>query len=54
MDQLEPIHQAWETMDMQLLLDTLKLKSYPITKKAEKVKWKNLQKALTIAHKKPV
>ena len=43
MEQLEPIYQALETNDMQLLFDTLKLKRYPITKKAEKVKWKNLQ-----------
>lgn len=52
MEQLEPIYQALETNDMQLLFDTLKLKRYPITKKAEKVKWKNLQEALKIARKK--
>ena len=33
MEQLEPIYQALETNDMQLLFDTLKLKRYPITKK---------------------
>ena len=52
MEQLEPIYQALETNDMQLLFDTLKLKRYPITKKSEKVKWKNLQEALKIARKK--
>lgn len=52
MEQLEPIYQALETNDMQLLFDTLKLKRYPITKKAEKVKWKNLQEALKIARQK--
>lgn len=52
MEQLEPIYQALEANDMQLLFDTLKLKRYPITKKAEKVKWKKLQEALKIARKK--
>src|SRR5699024_7827273 len=49
MEQLEPIYQALETMDMQLLFDTLKLKRYPITKKSEKAQWKELKKALEIA-----
>lgn len=49
MEQLEPIYQALETMDMQLLFDTLKLKRYPITKKSEKAQWKKLKEALEIA-----
>lgn len=49
MEQLEPIYQALETMDMQLLFDTLKLKRYPITKKSEKTQWKELKDALEIA-----
>lgn len=52
MEQIEPIYKALETADMQLLFDTLKVKRYPIAKKAEKSKWKDLQKALEKARKK--
>ena len=31
---------------MQLLFDTLGIKRFPITKKSEKVKWKELQQQL--------
>ena len=37
---------------MQLLSDTLGIKRYPITKKAEKNKWKELQRQLDEARKK--
>lgn len=51
MEQIEPIYQALETNDMRLLFDTLKLKRYPITKKAEKAEWRKLQESLKIARK---
>ena len=44
MEQLEPIYQALETNDMQLLFDTLKLKRYPITQKSEKLNGKTYKK----------
>lgn len=40
MDTVEPIYHALETLNMQLLFDTLGIKRYPITKKSEKEKWK--------------
>lgn len=46
MEMLEPIYKALETADMQLLFDTLKVKRYPITKKADKAKWGMLQEQL--------
>lgn len=49
---IEPIYQALITSNMQLLFDTLGIKRYPITKKSEKIKWKNLQKQLCEARKK--
>lgn len=52
MEQIEPIYQALQKLDMQLLFDTLKLKRYPVTKKADKAKWKNLQENLKIARTK--
>lgn len=45
-DMVEPIFQALTTSNMQLLFDTLGVKRYPITKKAEKMEWKTLQKQL--------
>lgn len=39
METVEPIYHALNTSDMQLLFDTLGIKRYPITKKAEKTSW---------------
>ena len=52
METVEPIYYALNTSDMQLLFDTLGIKRYPITKKAEKNKWKELQRQLDEARKK--
>lgn len=51
MNTVEPVYKALCTSDMQLLFDTIGVKRYPITKKAEKAEWndlkKNLEKART-------
>ena len=39
-DTVEPIFQALDTSNMQLLFDTLGIKRYPITKKAQKSEWR--------------
>ena len=52
MGTVEPIYHALNTSNMQLLFDTLGIKRYPITKKSEKSKWKNLQEQLCEARKK--
>lgn len=49
MERIEPIYKALETSDMQLLFDTLGVRRYPITKKAEKVKWGILKEYLAQA-----
>ena len=46
MDTVEPIYQALKDSNMQLLFDILGIKRYPITKKVEKNKWKELQRQL--------
>ena len=46
MDTVEPIYHALETLNMQLIFDTLGIKRYPITKKSEKEKWKIFQEKL--------
>lgn len=46
MDIVEPIYHALETLNMQLLFDTLGIKRYPINKKSEKAKWKIFQEKL--------
>lgn len=51
-DTVEPAYKALTTNNMQLLFDTLNIKRYPITQKAEKLKWKNLQNELNEARKK--
>ena len=43
MDTVEPIYKALKNSNMQLLFDTLGIKRFPITKKSEKGKWKELQ-----------
>ena len=52
METVEPIYHALNTSDIPLLFDTLGIKRYPITKKAEKNKWKELQRQLDEARKK--
>lgn len=52
MDTVEPIYHALETLNMQLLFDTLGIKRYPITKKSEKQKWKDFQEKLQEAREK--
>lgn len=51
-DTVEPIFQALNTSNMQLLFDTLGIKRYPITKKAEKNEWRILQQQLSEARAK--
>lgn len=51
-DTIEPIFQALNTSNMQLLFDTLGIKRYPITKKAEKKEWRILQQQLSEARTK--
>ena len=51
-DTVEPIFQALNTSNMQLLFDTLGIKRYPITKKAEKNEWRILQQQLSVAREK--
>ena len=48
MNTIEPIFKALSESNMQLLFDTLK-KRYPITKKSEKIKWKEFEKSLNEA-----
>lgn len=43
MNTVEPIYDALGKSNMQLLFDTLGVKRYPITKKAEKEAWKELK-----------
>lgn len=52
MNTVEPIYEALCTLNMQLLFDTLGIKRYPITKKAEKTKWKELEQSLKIVRTK--
>lgn len=52
MNTVEPIYQALETNNMQLLFDTLKIRRYPINKKNEKEKWKEFYNDLKEARKK--
>ena len=51
MNTVEPVYKALCTSNMQLLFDTIGVKRYPITKKAEKKDWndlkQNLEKART-------
>lgn len=51
-DTVEPIFQALNTYNMQLLFDTLGIKRYPIAKKAEKSEWRTLQQKLKEARDK--
>lgn len=48
MNMVEPVYKALDTNNMQLLFDTLRVKRYPITKKAEKAQWRALQEQLSI------
>lgn len=51
-DTVEPIFQALNTSNMQLLFDTLGIRRYPIKKKAEKNEWRILQQQLSEARDK--
>lgn len=46
MNTVEPIYEALSTSNMQLLFDTLGIRRYPITKKSEKMKWKEFEARL--------
>lgn len=46
MNIIEPVYEALCTLNMKLLFDTIGIKRYPITKKAEKAKWKELEQSL--------
>lgn len=48
MNTVEPVYEALTENNMQLLFDTLRVKRYPINKKAEKLCWKALQEQLKI------
>lgn len=52
MNTVEPIYEALNKSNMQLLFDTLGVRRYPITKKAEKAKWKELEQLLAAARTK--
>ncbi|WP_338968750.1 UvrD-helicase domain-containing protein [Fusobacterium nucleatum] len=49
MNVVEPIYEALSTSNMQLLFDALGIRRYPITKKAEKMKWKEFESQLNKA-----
>lgn len=46
MKTVEPIYEALDKSNMQLLFDTLGVKNYPITKKSVKALWKELKQIL--------
>ena len=46
MNTVEPIYEALSTSNMQLLFDTLGIRRYPITKKSEKMQWKEFETQL--------
>ena len=52
MNTVEPIYKALSENNMQLLFDTLKIKKYPINKKSEKKRWKELQDQLSLVRSK--
>ncbi len=52
MNVVEPVFQALCASNMQLLFDTIGVKRYPITKKAEKAGWKALEEALRVVRTK--
>lgn len=52
MNIVEPIYEALNKSNMQLLFDTLGVRNYPITKKSDKLKWKNLKIDLEEARRK--
>ena len=52
MNIVEPIYEALNKNNMQLLFDTLKVKRYPINRKTEKQQWKNLQQQLSVSRSK--
>lgn len=46
MDVVEPIYKALIDSEMRTIFDVLGIKHYPITKRSEKAKWKELQRQL--------
>ncbi len=52
MNAVEPVFKALCESNMQLLFDTIGVKRYPITKKAEKIGWNDLKLELEIARTK--
>ena len=52
MNTVEPVFKALCESNMQLLFDTIGVKRYPITKKAEKIGWNDLKLELEIARTK--
>lgn len=46
MNTVEPVYKALSKSNMQLLFDTLGINRYPITRKSEKAKWRELQELL--------
>lgn len=52
MNIVEPIYNALENSNTQLLFDTLGIKRYPITQKSEKSKWKELKQTLNVVRQK--
>lgn len=51
MNIVEPIYEALNKSNMQLLFDTLGVRNYPITKKSDKLKWKSLKTDLEEARR---
>lgn len=52
MDTVEPVYKALCSSNMKLLFDTIRVNRYPITKKADKAKWKALKQSLEPARRK--
>ncbi len=52
MNTVEPVYKSLCTANMQLLFDTIRVKRYPITKKAEKTAWRELKLKLDSARNK--
>lgn len=46
MNTVEPVYKALKESNMQLLFETLGIKRFPITKKSEKIRWKELLEQL--------
>lgn len=51
MDTVEPVFRALQNKDTSMLFDVLGIKRYPITRRSEKVKWKEFQRKLEDARR---